>query len=67
MCAYEGSEYGRILRDAYAAMGKRPDIGKSCIRFESLDDLPLDAIGGIIASLPPDAYLRWVEAARQRR
>jgi len=67
MCVYEGSEQGRILRDAYAAMGKKPDVGKSCIRFKSLDDLPLDAIGGIIASLPPDAYIRWYEAARQRR
>jgi hypothetical protein len=67
MCVYEGSEHGRILRDAYAAMGKQPDVGKSCIRFRSPDDLPLDAIGGIIASLPPEAYIRWHEAARQRR
>jgi len=67
MCVHEGSEHGRILRDAYAAIGKRPDVGKSCIRFKSPDDLPLEAIGGIIASLPPDAYIRWYEAARERR
>ncbi|HEX6750055.1 MAG TPA: DUF1801 domain-containing protein [Longimicrobium sp.] len=66
MCAYEGSEHGRALRDAFRAAGKKLDMGKSCIRFRSLDDLPLEAIGRIIASLPPDEYIRWYEAARQR-
>ena len=36
---------------AYRATGKRFDVGKSCVRFRQLDDLPLELIGKAIASL----------------
>jgi uncharacterized protein YdhG (YjbR/CyaY superfamily) len=36
---------------AYKATGKRFDVGKSCVRFRKLDDLPLDLIGKTIASM----------------
>jgi uncharacterized protein YdhG (YjbR/CyaY superfamily) len=43
------------LRDefehAYRATGKRYDVGKSCVRFRKLDDLPLDVLGDAIAVL----------------
>ena len=35
----------------YRATGKRFDVGKSCVRFRKLDDLPLELIGKAIASL----------------
>ena len=34
---------------AYRATGKRYDVGKSCVRFRELEDLPLDLIGETIA------------------
>jgi hypothetical protein len=64
MCAYQDPAQEQALRDAFAAAGKKLDMGKSCIRFKSLDDLPLDAIGHIIASTPPDAFIARHEAAR---
>ena len=67
ICVCEGSPYGNALREAFRAAGKKPDIGRSCIRFRSAGDLPLDAIGQIITSMPPDAYIRWYEAARGGR
>jgi uncharacterized protein YdhG (YjbR/CyaY superfamily) len=38
--------------EAYRATGKRLDMGKSCVRFRSLDELPLELIGETIASVP---------------
>ncbi len=35
---------------AYKATGKRFDVGKSCVRFKKLDELPLELIGDCIAS-----------------
>jgi len=37
---------------AYRATGRRFDMGQSCVRFRTLDDLPLPLIGETIASLP---------------
>lgn len=39
------------FKAAYAKSGKKLDIGKSCVRFKTLDDLPLDVIGAAIARL----------------
>ena len=36
---------------AYKATGKRFDVGKSCVRFRKLNDLPLELIGKAIASV----------------
>ena len=63
---YQGSEQERRLREAFAAAGKKLDMGKSCIRFKKLDDLPLDAIGQAIASTPPEAHIAQYEASRAR-
>ena len=39
-------------------------MGKSCVRFKSLDDLPLPAIGEFIAATPPEKFIAGYEAAR---
>jgi hypothetical protein len=62
----EGSEHQRALREAYAARGRRLDMGKSCLRFRRVDDLPLDVVGRIVASTTPDAYIAHYEASRAR-
>ena len=50
---------------AYRATGKRMDIGKSCVRFKNLDDLPLELIGKTIAEVSVDVFVTETEAARQ--
>ena len=42
---------------AYKATGKKLDMGKSCVRFKSLDQLPLELLGECIAKVPLAAYL----------
>lgn len=50
--------------DAYRATGKKLDMGKSCVRFKRLDDLPLDLVGQAIARTGVDDYLAAYEASR---
>ncbi len=52
------------FEEAYRATGKRFDVGKSCVRFRRLDDLPLDVIGDAVAALPVDRFIEVYEAGR---
>lgn len=52
--------------DAWNAHGGRVDMGKSCIRFKAIDDLPLDAVGDAIAAFDVDEFVALVERARAR-
>jgi uncharacterized protein YdhG (YjbR/CyaY superfamily) len=52
------------FENAYRATGKRFDVGKSCVRFRRLDDLPLDIIGEAIASMPLPAFVAMYERGR---
>src|SRR5439155_26166007 len=49
MCVYGNPKTNEWFRKAYAATGKKLDMGKACVRFKKLDDLPLDVIGQVIA------------------
>ncbi|HYR09815.1 MAG TPA: DUF1801 domain-containing protein [Longimicrobium sp.] len=52
------------LRDEFEKAGKKLDMGKSCLRFKKLEDLPLDVIGQLIASTPPREYIALHEQSR---
>lgn len=39
-------------------------MGKSCIRFKKLEDIPLDVIGESVARTPVDDYIRRYEAVK---
>jgi len=54
------------LREGFAHAGKKLDMGKSCVRFRRLEDLPLDAIGEVIASTPPDELIATYERSRRQ-
>lgn len=51
------------LAAAYKAAGKKFDMGKSCLRFKTLEELPLDVIGDIVASTPVERRIELAEAA----
>lgn len=52
------------FRKRYKATGKRLDMGKSCVRFRKLDDLPLDLVGETIAQTPINEFLEIYRASR---
>jgi len=64
---YISDEARGEFEDAYRATGKKYDVGKSCVRFKKLDDLPLDLIGETIAAIPMDRLIARVEEAGSTR
>jgi hypothetical protein len=64
MCVYGSEENEKWLRDEWARTGKKLDMGKSCIRFKKLSDLPLDVIGKLIKRVPAKKYIEHYEAGR---
>lgn len=54
------------LRDQFKARGKKLDMGKCCIRFRKLEDLPLDVVAELMGRLSIDEYIQAYEAGRDR-
>ena len=52
------------LKAAFKATGKKLDMGKCCVHFESPDDLPLEAIGKLISAISSE---KWIEMYEQSR
>jgi len=64
MCVYADDDDAERFKVAYRATGKRMDMGKSCVRFKKVDDLPLGLIAETIAAVPPEVYIARYEASR---
>jgi hypothetical protein len=64
MTVYGDPKQEKALKSAFEKAGKKLDMGKSCVRFKKLEDLPLAAIGKVIASVPPEAYIERYEVLR---
>ena len=45
------------FEEDYLATGKRYDVGKGCIRFRKLEDLPLDVIAQAISAVDMDTFV----------
>jgi hypothetical protein len=55
----------RRLRDGFQSAGKKLDMGKSCIRFQSEKDLALDVVGELIGSISSEKWIEIYEASRK--
>jgi len=65
MCLYMNESERSWLCEQFKKAGKKLDMGKACLRFRALDDLPLDAIARIVALATPDQYIARYEAGRR--
>jgi hypothetical protein len=61
------AEMLRWFAEEFRKAGKKLDMGKACVRFRKLEDLPLEVIGQVIARATPDAFIARFEAIRQAR
>lgn len=52
------------LKAAFKTEGKKLNMGKCCVHFETPDDLPLPAIGKLIAEISSE---KWIEMYEQTR
>jgi hypothetical protein len=42
-------------------------MGKACVRFQSADDLALDAVAEVVAALPVEKYVALAKAVQRRK
>ena len=66
MNVYSDEVVERWFVDRYKDSGKRLDMGKACVRFKSLQDLPIDLVGEAIALTPVDRFIERYEMSRNR-
>lgn len=52
---------------SYKAAGRKLDMGKCCLRFKTLEELPLDVIGEIVAATPVEKLIAFYESAPRKK
>ena len=65
MCAYMNEARKAALIAAHEKAGKPLDMGKSCIRFQALDEIEWDAVGEAIA-ITPTEFVKGAAEAREK-
>jgi hypothetical protein len=63
MCVYGDPEEQAWFRDAWTKAGKKLDMGKSCVRFKSIDDVPLNVVGEAFRRVPPRKFIEFYESS----
>ena len=66
MNVYGDPKQKKWMADEFKKRGKKLDMGKSCLRFTSIDDLPLDVVAQVIASTPMDVYVERYKGLRKK-
>ena len=66
MNVYGDTATAKAFKDGFKKAGKKLDMGKSCVRFKTADDLPLDVIGQTIAATPMKAFIGQYEKSRKK-
>jgi len=55
----------RFLETEFRKRGKKLDMGKGCLHFRTLEDLPLEVIGAVIERTPASALMAAHEAVHK--
>ena len=66
MGVYSDEAEAAWFRERWTATGRTLDMGKSCVRFRSLEDVPLDVVAEAIARTSVDDFLAAYERSRAR-
>ena len=61
-CLYGDAKRSAAFAKAWKATGKKLDMGKCCVRFKSLNDVPLEVVGDAIAKMSVVNYVKQYEA-----
>lgn len=64
MSLYQGSDDAARFRDAWQRAGLRLDMGKCCVRFKRLQDVPLDVIAEAFKRVTPADHIARYELSR---
>ncbi len=66
-CLYTDKREVARFEKAWKASGCKLDMGKSCVRFKSIEDVPLDVVGETISRIPVADFIKAYEAIRPKR
>lgn len=61
---YSDKEVREWFVNSYKATGKRLDMGKSCVRFKKIGDLPLELIGEAVSKTSMDKMITIYEKVK---
>jgi hypothetical protein len=62
MAVYGNEAEAKRFQQEWKKSGKKLDMGKACIRFKKLEDLPLEVIAGTFQRLKAKDYIKHYEA-----
>jgi hypothetical protein len=65
-CVYASAERTERMRSAWAATGRKLDMGKSCLRFKRAEDVAESVLAETIRSIPVERFISEYEAGRAR-
>lgn len=66
MCIYGEETHREWFIDAWKKAGKKLDMGKSCVRFKKLEDVPLKVVGQAMKRVTVKKYIDFYEGATNR-
>jgi uncharacterized protein DUF1801 len=66
LAAYMDPKGRALIEDGFKKAGKKLDMGKGCLRFKKIEDLPLDVIAKSVASVPSEGYVKRYESSRKK-
>lgn len=61
MCTYWDASHNAWFRSAWLKTGKKLDMGKCCIRFRRVEDVPLEVIGEAVRRVPAKDFIAYYE------
>ena len=67
MTVYQDSKLNESLLNGFIKIGRKPNMGKSCIRFKRIDDIPLEVIGHIISKTTAEDFIEKYEEVRSKQ
>lgn len=63
MCCYENGPEEKWLKQAWTKAGKKLNMGKCCIRFAKVEDVPLEVVGEAFRRVTASKYIEYYESA----
>lgn len=63
MSCYLEPDEAKWFEQAWTKTGKKLDMGKSCVRFKKLDEVPLAVVGQAVKRVPVKKYIAQYESA----
>jgi len=64
---YMDEKLSQEFEESYKKTGKRYDVGKSCVRFRKLEDLPLEVIADSIRAIEMDEFINRTKGLSARK